>query len=445
MDLQPDVNVIVGINGSGKSALLDAISIALHDATINYSSRVQLKRAALKVTDLHIASGSSDTIVGRKNFAQIAAEAVDYYECLGFPAKTPSGEPKPIAWTELIEYQPPYGFVVKASASPVLNYYQALWQEVITTEGKALVPFPVIAYYRSSRRFQQMPDLGNIFGVSLDRESAFKSALNAGADYQAMCQWLYLRENSELREKVQLRHDFDFEFSDLRAVRQALSCMLTDVERLFFDGNSPKLKVILQSDIQPAPVLEIEQLSDGYRNLLAIALDFARRLALAHPNWHNPLEAPGILLIDEIELHLHPSWQQKVIPNLRAAFPNTQLIVTTHSPQILTTVRREQIHLLTDEHTIEKLPNDIGTYGAESSRILQEVFCVNVRPKSIETVEKLQKYLCMVESQSQDTEVGRTLRRELEDAIGNADTDLLMADMRINQLKILREKSTTHC
>ncbi|HML30919.1 MAG TPA: AAA family ATPase, partial [Hyphomicrobium sp.] len=68
--------------------------------------------------------------------------------------------------------------------------------------------------------------------------------------------------------------------------------------------------------------LEVAQLSDGYRTLLAVVLDFARRLVQANPSFPNPLEAPGILLIDEIELHLHPRWQQTIIPSLQSAFPN---------------------------------------------------------------------------------------------------------------------------
>jgi predicted ATP-binding protein involved in virulence len=182
------------------------------------------------------------------------------------------------------------------------------------------------------------------------------------------------------------------------------------------------------------------QLSDGYRNLLALVLDFARRLAQAHPNWPNPLEAPGILLIDEIELHLHPKWQQTVIPNLRAAFPNTQIIAATHSPEVLTTVRRENIHLLGSDHALEQMPADVGTFGAESSRVLQEVFAAYPRPQQIETVQQLDEYLALVESRQQDSDRGRELRAALESALGRSDPDLLRADVRISQLKVLGGK-----
>jgi predicted ATP-binding protein involved in virulence len=285
-----------------------------------------------------------------------------------------------------------------------------------------------------------MPNMGNVFELELSREGAYHQALDAGANFQAMCQWFYLRENAELREKVQFQNDPDFQFPDLKAARNALMHALEGVKRVYFDDSPPSLKVAFDRPGQADETLELIQLSDGYRNLLALVLDFARRLAQAHPNWSNPLEAPGILLIDEIELHLHPKWQQTAIPNLRAVFPNTQIIAASHSPEVLTTVQRESVRLLGSDHALEQLPADVGTFGAESSRVLQEVLGTHVRPPRVETVRLLDEYLSLVESQQQDTDRGRKLRAELEKALGSSDPDLRYADMRINQLKVMRSK-----
>lgn len=161
---------------------------------------------------------------------------------------------------------------------------------------------------------------------------------------------------------------------------------------------------------------------------------------MANPTWSNPLEAPGILLIDEIELHLHPRWQQQVIPALRKAFPNTQLIVSTHSPEVLTTVRRENILLLGADHQIERLPEDVGTYGAENSRVLAEVFGAYPRPQNIETVQKLKGYLRMIENNEGETDTAKTIRKELENALGTSDPDLQRADFRIKQIQFLKSR-----
>lgn len=441
LELQPDVNVIVGVNGAGKTTILDAIAIALYDIV---AANVSLPPDKFRLTDIHIDPISDEESTGRRDFVQVRAAANNFYPLADFPSQAPEKQTALLEWNNYIEYQYPKGIRRGRGEDKgpvrIVDYYKALWREIQKADPKALIPLPVIAYYRATRSITMMPDLGAVLRKKLDRQDAFRNALNAGADYQALCQWFYLRENDEVRERLARRDEPDFQYPDLRAVRSAVGKVIGNVKRIYFDGTPPNLRIELSEPLGGLFNLEIEQLSDGYRNLLALVLDFARRLAQAHPNWPNPLEAPGILLIDEIELHLHPKWQQAIIPNLQAAFPNTQIIAATHSPEVLTTVRRENIHLLGSDHAVEQLPADVGTYGAESSRVLQEVFAAPARPSKIETVQQLDEYLALVESQQQNTEQGRKLRAELEKALGRSDPDLQRADARISQLKVLRGK-----
>jgi predicted ATP-binding protein involved in virulence len=446
--LQPDVNVFVGINGAGKSSILDAIAIILYDivAANGGGGRRERKKQGVTLTpsDIHILPETSEAVKDRKDFVQVTAQACGFYEVPGFSSRTSTGAERRIEWTEHIQYTPPLDFSYDTQEaeylSDIYSYFRALWQEIRQSDTTALIPLPVVAYYRADRRLREMPALGDIFKLQFERSVAFKDALNAGADYQAMCQWFYMRENSELREKLQAREDRSFEFPDLRAIRAAIVRSLEHVEKIAFKDNPPSLMITLHPENGLPQDFAIEQLSDGYRNLIALILDFARRLAQAHPGWDNPLEAPGILMIDEIELHLHPGWQQRVIPDLRAVFPNTQLIVATHSPQVLTTVKREQVRFLTADHSLEPLPEDIGTYGAESGRLLEAVFGVQTRPRTVETDGRLKEYLQMIENRQGRTPTALSLREELERAVGSSDSALLTADMRIRQLEILGKK-----
>lgn len=446
--LRPDVNVFVGVNGAGKSSILDAVAIALYDiVAANGGGGARERRhqkAGLRPSDIYTAFGGREAQSTRSAYVQIRAQASDFHPVGEFAGLTLLGKERFIEWTDFIQYRPPNDFTYDTGRSERLNaiygYFQALWQEIHRYGETALIPLPVVAYYRANRHLTQMPAMADVFMLRLERDSAFKDALDAGVDYQAMCQWFYLRENQELRQRLQFRDEPDYRFPDLRAVRQAVATAINNVGRVFFEDNPPSLKVEMYSSEGATRIMGLEQLSDGYRNLLALILDFARRLAQAHPNWPDPLQAPGILLIDEIELHLHPGWQQTVIPNLRKVFPNTQLIVSTHSPQVVSTVRKEQVHFLTEQHTIEPLPGDVGTYGSESAFVLETVFGVHTRPHGIETVETLNQYLTLIELRQHATPEALQLRAELEKALGSADPSLVQADMRIRQLQILSKR-----
>lgn len=130
--------------------------------------------------------------------------------------------------------------------------------------------------------------------------------------------------------------------------------------------------------------LSVRQLSDGERASLALIFDIARRLAVANPDLADPLtEASAVVMIDEIELHLHPTWQRQIMNNLTRTFPSCQFIVTTHSPQIIGEVDNSSIRLLrqTDIGIIEEGVNQ--SYGMESGWILRHIMGVSERDSDV--------------------------------------------------------------
>ena len=137
----------------------------------------------------------------------------------------------------------------------------------------------------------------------------------------------------------------------------------------------------------------------------------------------------GLLIIDEPELHLHPKWQQSVVPDLLTTFPNIQFIITTHSPQILTTVHHSCIRLLTSEGILKP---SVTTLGEESRTTLEDVMHVESRPKNKKT-QQLKEYLERINRGEIDSESIKLLRVELEKYYGQGYSQLQLADLAINR------------
>ncbi len=192
--------------------------------------------------------------------------------------------------------------------------------------------------------------------------------------YGPFLAWFKDREDVENARRVAARN-FDIEDPQLRAVRLAVAELMPGFTNLRIDREAaPPAMVVTKGDV----TLRLDQLSDGERNLIALAGDLARRMALFDPAHERPNELDAIVLIDEVEQHLHPGLQREVIPALRRAFPNVQLVVTTHSPQVLSSVPAEAVVVLDQGRA---LPVTAPTGGRDANAILREVFGVPERPR----------------------------------------------------------------
>jgi hypothetical protein len=146
--------------------------------------------------------------------------------------------------------------------------------------------------------------------------------------------------------------------------------------------DKPTLRFVVEKNDIP---LALNQLSDGERGLLAVIFDIARRLTIANPGLDDPIaEGKAIILIDEIELHLHPTWQRQVLRRFTEMFKNCQFIVTTHSPQVLGEVESRCIrYLLYEDHKLLAWTPP-RSLGLDASRVLEEIMDSKARNADIE-------------------------------------------------------------
>ena len=296
---------------------------------------------------------------------------------------------------------------------------------------------PVVAFYDTDRAVFDKPRRRKRLKTEFLRYAALEGALSARTDFKDFFNWFYAKENEELREQKAGR-DFDFRLKDLNAVRQAIASMVREV-------SDPRIKlgplrfVVSVESRSKAENLALNQLSGGWRIMLALTADLAWRMAQGNPHLDDPLASEAIVLIDEIELHLHPSWQQRVLPDLARTFPNTQFVVSTHSPQVLTSVRPDCIVELRRENgNIVAEPASAPTYGAEAGDVLAAVMGVRERPSGNEFVKCLGKYMRLVGRNQGESEEAISLRRELE-SLSPRDPALDRADVEIRRRKLMTE------
>jgi predicted ATP-binding protein involved in virulence len=166
--------------------------------------------------------------------------------------------------------------------------------------------------------------------------------------------------------------------------------------------------------------LDVRQLSEGERGVLGIALDLARRLSQVNPQSKDPLgEGKAIVLIDEIDLHLHPKWQRQIMRNLEATFPRCQFIATTHSPQVIGEVPPDRIQILANGQVY----SPTHSFGVDSSRVLEEI--MDAPPRSPEIQDLLDRVSRSVEDKK--LEDASTLVSELATMLGREDAEVIRA------------------
>ncbi len=206
---------------------------------------------------------------------------------------------------------------------------------------------------------------------SFDIFAAYSDALASGASFRLFFEWFREREDLE-NEK---RRDTDSLFqpgrfvpdSQLEAVREALKQILPEFDNLTVGRNPLRMEVQKHGER-----LTVNQLSDGEKCLIAMIGDLARRMAIANPIGENPLAGEGIVLIDEIDLHLHPKWQRMIVPRIIEVFPNCQFIISTHSPHVITHVQPESLCLLRNTADGMEAVRTQGSYGKSVDRVLED-------------------------------------------------------------------------
>lgn len=443
LDFGKRLTVIIAENGAGKTALLDAIAIGFG----RYLTKLPGNAGrSTKETDLRVSAGER-----REPFMLLAWEARTY-------------DDRAVVWAGGRKRDSAVsGATIKQQLSSSRLALLARGRKEIDEFTLSLVQaeadqqayfLPVIAYYGTNRAIREEVQRRRGFKKNFSRFDALSGALDPDSRFRSAFEWFNAMEDVERRER-EARRDFDYRHPELQIVRTA-------IERLLPGYKNPRTEIrplrFVIDKIMPdgqMRTLRVSQLSDGYRVVLGLSMDLARRMAQANSRLvpqgmqvMNPLDLPAIALIDEVDLHLHPSWQQRIVTDLMQTFTNTQFIVTTHSPQVLTSVDASCVRLLKEdtdpeagEHrtVVKKISHQ--TKGVASSDILLEIMGVNPTPP-VKEASWLADYIARIENGTYADQEGVSLRQKLETHFGARHPLMLDADRLIRfQAFKLRRKS----
>ncbi len=319
-DLNPDINIFVGNNGSGKSAVLDAIAAAMFPYLFAIRTRIANKTESVPLYNRDFSVMTKNT--EQRTQIEFEVSVNSFNDWMMMYQKTSTSDDN-----ERADYN--YSSLLK-SHEKYVQLYSEILANIDPLAGNKTSQLSLISYYRSDRNLTNTNNhLKVISNQSFDRLDSLAGAFDATANFTDLLNWFFVREFQELREGKN-QGNINYELPDLKQVRNAIKTIIHPEARVYCtQTNSIQLMVEWTMETGEKQELTLNQLSAGYRNMLALVMDFARRLAQANPHLENPLEAEAILMIDELDLHLHPTWQQKIIPDLRKVFPNTQIIATT--------------------------------------------------------------------------------------------------------------------
>tara|TARA_A200000159_G_scaffold129001_1_gene125126 strand:+ start:4019 stop:5320 length:1302 start_codon:yes stop_codon:yes gene_type:complete len=405
LPLHEQLTVLVARNGAGKTSVLDGIATLL-GAFLTRLPKVNGINP--KDNDFQVFADSSKPAFMRLTAESFDGVSWDRTEKRDKSKKTAAQVPAALGVKQLNDYVD--AFIDAENAG--LNY-----------------ELPIFIYYGTGRGVFDVPQRKRDFANEFPRFDAFNGSLESKTNFKKFVEYFYYLEAQEGKLQKEQR-SFDVELPELKAIRRAIDLMMPT-----FSNPESVMPAGIQVDWLDDGIkkkLRIEQLSDGFRTTLAMVMDIAARMAEANPQSFDPLATTGIVLIDEVDLHLHPGWQQHILLDLQRTFPNIQFIVSTHSAQVISSVKPECLRVIDWQEDAPSLLEIDFSEGAEAQQVLLDVLGVHsTRAEKLPIVQSLKNYQQLVEDDQWDSPEAETLRQHLDEWGGEYEPELARLDMDI--------------
>ena len=416
-DLDPIVTVFVADNGKGKTAILEAIRYLLESYVFAVAPSIEAE--FIDAADIHRQFDQNGAFeIARPT--EIKTEAIVNSESVSWVRERRASVRRTGPNHQIKELRVAALRPGSVSNSPEFIY-------------------PVLGLYRANRSavVTNGDELGIPLSDRLDRLSGYIDCFDPIGSYSRFVKW-YRAASIDVRKKPSAAGGSNIALmlaSVNDAVREALEP--TQWNELRWDYDQDQLTVAHKD----GRCLPASMMSDGVRNTLAIVSDIAHRCCRLNPQFDDQarLQTPGVVLVDEIDLHLHPGWQQQIVGILRSVFPLVQFVFTTHSPQVLSTVGNESIRVIKINSGIASIATPtFQTRGVESASVLAEIMGIDPVPP-VEEAVKLSRYRALIEDRSNQTDEAKTLLIELTEHFG-ADHPLIKDCERLDRFFAFKDR-----
>lgn len=383
--------VLIGDNGSGKTSILEAITKAFVPVLRAVSSEA-VKKCDLTNSDIRDKASETAVRIG------VSLEGEQYVWTN--KRRLPS-----IAIVEHTTEQ-------NTQAQNDIKSLKAKYAECV--EKKRL---PLVLYYGTDRIIREIPQRGHI--KSFEVADALRNCFDNANYFRDFYDWFKTEEDIELRG---LRDNPKYKNPKLNCVRMALERMIKGYTRLRIELSPSRMVITNAEGID----LQINQLSGGYKAVLSVVADIAKRMSIANPESENPLEEEAVILIDELDLHLHPKWQKTIVEDLKRTFPNCQFIISTHSPFIIQSLSAAELFDISTMHYAA----ESGSYNGWSIEAIQEQK-MGVKPKTAAFNERLEAFSLAMDKENYGE--ARKLYLQLKKMVnpGSHESKLLDLDMEL--------------
>ena len=420
IDFDEHTTLIVGKNGAGKTAILDAVAVAI--STFLLGIDVGVSRSISKDDaryEFHDLDGTVDPQHQFPVNIESIGDILDNYN---------------VKWVRSLNSES--GNTTVKEARELTNISKSVQNRIMT--GDKSLNLPLISYYGTGRLYAQKKEKKNIKSLTeFKRQVGYVDCMAAESNEKLMLNWFQIQTLKSLQE--QQRTGKVEKPLLLKTVESAICKCFERISGsknadIVFDLDTHRLVLNFESGDGSLQKFAMDEMSDGYKNTLSMIGDIAYRMAVLNPMLGDKVleETSGVVMIDEIDLHLHPQWQQTIISDLNTIFPKIQFIVSSNAPAVINSVAKEQIRILDNGGIYMPAAQ---TYGRDANSILREVMKVSERPTDIKQRMNL-FYSYMDENNYKEADKVLT---EIEAIVGATDPDIAAARTSLDLEKILGE------